>query len=470
MNKIHPLILCGGMGSRLWPMSRQHQPKQFQPINGAGSLTYFQTTVQRHRGPLYEDPIVVTNLRHADLASQQLADIQSTGLVIAEPLGRNTGPAVLAAALALLPRDPAALILVLPADHIILGDLNTTIAAMRGAANAGRIVTFGITPGYAETGFGYIIDGGADTGHPGLRDVARFVEKPAFDLAQDLIAAGTAYWASGISLFRADVICAEFQHFDPATFAAVSHALRLSKPRSNGMLLDKTSFAQATDVPTERAVFERSAAISMAPIAVKWDDVGAWAAVYDVNLKTAEGNVTSGDVMAVDTTNSLIRSDGRLVVVVGMQDVIVVDTKDALLVTDRAHAQQVKQVVETLKADGRAEVVSHLYHTRPWGGTEALLQDAGYKLEMLTLRPGSTMQINGHGLGDSFLSVVAGEGSYLEDDAILKRPLALGAMLAIDRDTEVSLTNTQTTDLQALLLSITGTARAQNGPAQQAAE
>lgn len=470
MTKIHPLVLCGGMGSRLWPMSRQHQPKQFQPTNGPGTLTYFQTTVQRHRGPIYEDPIVVTNLRHADLASQQLAEIQSAGLVIAEPFGRNTGPAVLAAAMTILSRDPAGLLLVLPADHMILGDLNTTISAMRSAARAGRIVTFGITPGYAETGFGYIIDGGADAGHPGLRSVSRFVEKPDFSTATDLIASGTAYWASGISLFRADVICAEFARLDPATFKAVQQALLLSRPRSNGMLLDQVAFAMATDNPTERAVFERSTAVSMAPISVKWDDVGAWAAVYDVNHKSADGNVTSGDVLAVDTTNSLIRSDGRLVVVVGMQDMIVVDTKDALLVTDRAHAQQVKQVVDTLKANGRDEVVTHPYHTKPWGGVEALLQDASYKLEMLTLRPGSTMQINGHGLGDSFLSVVTGEGSYSEDATPLNRPLSLGAMLAINRNTEISLTNTQATDLQALLLSITAAPRSGFGALQASPE
>lgn len=186
---------------------------------------------------------------------------------------------------------------------------------------------------------------------------------------------------------------------------------------------------------------------------MQWDDIGAWAAVYDVSAKSDAGNVTLGDVLAMDTTNSLIRSDGRLVVVVGMEDVIVVDTKDALLVTNKAHAQKVKQVVEALKAKNRAEVITHAYASKPWGGVEDLISKAGYRLEMLTVRPGSTALINGHGLGDSFLSVLAGEGSYLEGQAHPSHVIGLGSMLAIDKDTQVSLTNTQAVDLQALLLS-----------------
>ena len=168
MTTIYPLILCGGMGSRLWPMSRIDQPKQFQPINGKGSLTYFQTTVQRHRGDMFHDPIIVTNAAQADLVSQQLTEIQVAGRIIGEPVGRNTGPAVLAAALSILSTDPEAIFLVLPSDHIINGDLNTTVARMRAAAAGGRIITFGVTPGYAETGYGYIIDGGKVDGYAGL--------------------------------------------------------------------------------------------------------------------------------------------------------------------------------------------------------------------------------------------------------------------------------------------------------------
>jgi mannose-1-phosphate guanylyltransferase/mannose-6-phosphate isomerase len=455
MKSIHPLILCGGMGSRLWPMSRVDQPKQFQPVNGKGSLTYFQTTVQRHRGFIFHDPIIATNAAQSTLVSQQLAEIQTSGLIIGEPVGRNTGPAVLAAALTILPQDPDAVLLVLPSDHIIVGDLNWTMARMVPAAMRGQIIIFGVTPIYAENGYGYIIDGGPAASDAGLRSVSRFVEKPPVKIAQRLIDIGTAYWASGISLFRADVIIEEFRRLEPHTFAAVSKAVQSATVGQGCITLNEAAFRDARDEPTERAIFERSPAIALAPIDVKWDDVGSWPLVYDVNVKSADSNVTSGDVMTLETTNSLIRSDGRLVVVIGMDDVIVVDTKDALLVTDRKNAQLVKLVVEKLKSDGRTEVVSHRYRTEVWGGIEALAEDPDCRMELLTLRSGSTMEINGHGLGASFLSVVSGQATYLEDRAGNSHTLSLGTVLTIDKDTEISLTNTGDHDLQAFLLSIT---------------
>lgn len=455
MKMIYPLILCGGMGSRLWPMSRIDQPKQFQPINGKDSLTYFQTTVQRHRGPLFNDPIIVTNEAQTDLVSQQLTEIQATGLIIGEPVGRNTGPAVLAAALAILPDDPDAILLVLPSDHIIVGDLNRTIARMASAAVGGQIITFGVTPCYAEAGYGYIIDGGPVETYVGLHSVARFIEKPPVEVAQRLIDEGTAYWASGISMFRADVISMEFRRLDPHTHAAVTKAVGAAKVTRNRITLNEAAFREARDEPTERLIFEHSPAISLAPIDVKWDDVGAWTSVHDVNTKSDDGNVINGDVMTLDTTNSLIRSDGRLVVVIGMNDVIVVDTKDALLVTNRKHAQHVKLVVEKLKSSGRAEVVSHPFRNQAWGGVEELATDPDYRMEMLTLLPGSTMQINGHGLGSSFLSVVSGKGTYLEDRKVNDQTLTLGSMLTIAKDTEISLTNTANHNLHAFLLSTT---------------
>ncbi|MDP3340492.1 sugar phosphate nucleotidyltransferase [Frigidibacter sp.] len=455
MAAIHPLILCGGMGSRLWPMSRMDQPKQFQPVNGKGSLTYFQTTVLRHRGALFNDPIIVTNIAQSALVRQQLAEIDIEGFVIGEPVGRNTGPAVLAAALAILPEDPEAILLVLPSDHIIVGDINLTVGRMQPAATDGRIITFGITPAYAEAGYGYIMDGGKVAAYDGLHDVARFIEKPSVEIAQHLIDSGDAYWASGISMFRGDLICAEFQRLDPRTFATVSEAVHASDRSPKGMNLEETAFRDARDEPTERAVFENSAAISLAPIDVKWDDVGAWASVYDVNTKCDAGNVLNGDVMTLDTTNSLIRSDGRLVVVIGMDDLIVVDTKDALLVTDRKHAQQVKLVVEKLKSGGRREVVTHPFHNHAWGGIEALDSSKDYKLEILTLLPGATMQINGHGGGTSFLAVVSGQGAYQENEKRHNQALGLGSMLTIDRHVQISLINTADFDLRAILLSTT---------------
>ncbi len=453
MQKIYPLILCGGMGSRLWPMSRIEQPKQFQPVNGKGSLTYFQSTVQRHRGPLYHNPIVVTGAGQADLVRQQLAEIQSGARIISEPCARNTGPAVLSAAIEVLRHDPEAILLVLPSDHVISGDLGGPIGRMVAAANAGRIVTFGVTPGYPESGYGYIIDGGAVSEHDGLRSVSRFIEKPAVAAAQLLIEAGTAYWASGISLFRADVIEAEFRRLDPATHAAVVRAVDRGRALSDCLALDETAFSDARDAPTETAVFEQSPLVSLACLDVRWDDVGAWAAVYDVNDKSEDGNVLAGDVMALGTTNSLIRSDGRLIVVVGMTDVIVVDTKDALLVTDRSHAQEVKYAVERLKGANRAEVRSHPYRSYAWGGVEALKSETDCRVEMLTLRPGASLQISGRDNSTRFLSVISGEARCLGGPVGQDHFLARGSMLTIADDAEMNVTNIADHDLRALLLS-----------------
>ncbi|GHC56655.1 mannose-1-phosphate guanylyltransferase/mannose-6-phosphate isomerase [Neogemmobacter tilapiae] len=408
---IHPVILCGGMGSRLWPMSRVEQPKQFQPVGAKGSLTYFQTTIQRHRSTGFQEPIVVTNARHAAIVDRQMRELQLRGLVIAEPVGRNTGPAVLAAALAVLQDDPDGQLLVLPSDHIIKGDLNRTVLAMARAADEGRIVTFGIEPGYPETGFGYIVDGGEYVGYPGLHRVEQFAEKPNFDRAVELITSGAAYWASGISLFRADTLVEEFRRYDPVGYAAVARAFAKASGPKDRLLLEESHFAQATNQPTERIVFERSAAIALAPVRdIEWDDVGAWNAVHQISERCADNNVTRGDVITVDTANSLVQSDSRLVAVIGMRDVIVVETADAVLVAHRDHAQSVKQVVETLMAEDRPEVRSHKVRDTAWGQVEHLAKARNYEMRMLTVEPGASLRVNGTGVAPSMLTVISGAG------------------------------------------------------------
>lgn len=438
---ITPVVLCGGMGSRLWPMSRVDQPKQFQPVNGRGSLSFFQTTLQRHRGAAFYDPIVVTNARQEALVARQMQDLQLQARIVAEPIGRNTGPAVLAAALVALEDDPEAQLLILPSDHIIRGNVNDTISAMSAAADDGLIVTFGVTPGYPETGFGYITDGGAFSNYPGLHRVARFVEKPAYDVALQLMTGGGSYWASGISLFRADTIVEEFRRLHLSCLQAVTVATQTGKRRNRTVLLESDAFAQAPSQPTERLIFEQTSLIALAPLlGVAWNDVGAWSAVHQVSVSDAAGNVTSGDVLTMDTTNSLIRSDGRLVTVIGMQDVVVVETADAVLVTNWKSAQKVKQVVERLVADQRLEVRTHRVVETPWGQVETLSQDEGCDMRMLTVQPGASLQINGTGAGPSVLTVVFGTGVC----SVAGREVAIGRgdTLPIDADYALPLVNT----------------------------
>ncbi|MCC1494901.1 mannose-1-phosphate guanylyltransferase [Cognatishimia sp. F0-27] len=359
MSRIYPLIICGGKGTRLWPISRTQSPKQFQKIAGEDSMTFFQVAVQRHRGPLYHDPVIVTGVTHRGTVVKQLREIQSGSQIICEPMGRNTGPAVLAAAHAILRKDPDAVFVVVPADHVIEGSLSETIEACLPAALAGRIITFGITPRYAETGFGYITDAGPLDGSDTVRKVGQFVEKPPAEIAEALIAGGDAYWASGLSLFAARTIVDEYAKFDPATALHVANAVAYGTRTPEGLFLNEEDFAQTAAEPTEAVVFQKTDRIAMAALDVSWNDVGSWLAMYNIAARDSDGNVLQGDVITEGASNTMVRADSRLVSVVGLSDVIVIDTPDALLVARMDETQSVKQVVEQLKKVKRPETEVH---------------------------------------------------------------------------------------------------------------
>ncbi len=406
MHSIHPVILSGGMGSRLWPLSRAQQPKQFQSIDGDGGPSFLQATALRHRGVLFHEPVVVANATQAGLIAAQLREIGCDPSIIGEPVGRNTGPAVLAAALCLVRDDPDAVMLVLPSDHVINGDLNITIAlAQLGARDDGRIVTIGIVPRYPETGFGYITDAGEIEGRPGLHAVKAFVEKPQMEVAKRLVAEGNSYWAAGISVLRADVLIEEFGRLEPATLAAVRHALADGTTTGEAIMLAEQPFSTALDEPTERAIYERSPRVALAPADVDWSDVGAWPAMHGIAQKNEQGNVLSPEVLAIETHNSFVRGCGRLIAVVGMEDVIVVDTPDALLVTNHANAQLVKNAVTQLRVAGRREVDSHL--RAALAPADAQGREDG--VSRMTVASGRTVKVTGTGHGGSVVTVVSGQ-------------------------------------------------------------
>ncbi|WP_406736532.1 mannose-1-phosphate guanylyltransferase [Thioclava sp. GXIMD4215] len=440
-NAIRPTVLCGGMGSRLWPMSRVEQPKQFQSVNGRGGATFFQETVQRHTGKEFGDPIVVTNARQTAIVKRQLRDIQKTGQIIGEPMGRNTGPAVLAAALYALRDDRDAKLLVLPSDHIISGDINTIITAMLPAAEAGQIITFGVIPTYAETGYGYITDGGAYDHFSGLHRVLRFVEKPPAEVALKMLEDGQSYWASGISMLRADLLVEEFAKFDPQTLAAVSDALaHASEDQLGASVLEENAFGKAANEPTERLIFERSEHISLAPLpGIDWNDVGAWNSVHSISDQKENGNVTFGDVVTHDTANSLIRSEDRLVAVIGLDDVIVVDTPDALLLANRERSQDVKLVVEQLKKNKRNEVISHRLRDVTWGQSETLRSQGDCEMEMMRVESGAKLTVNGTGEGRSILTMISGQGECTLPEG--ERTLFEGCSIMIDADYAMPVSN-----------------------------
>ena len=456
MEEIRPVILCGGTGSRLWPMSRTQSPKQFQPVAGAGSLTFFQATIQRHRSKGFGKPIVVTAAQHAKQVARQLQEIQCEATVICEPVARNTGPAVLAAAMLLAEENPDALMLVLPSDHIINGNLNGPILTMRQPAIDGRIVTFGIRPTYPETGYGYISDGGSFTNYRGLHRVARFIEKPPLSAAAALLDTGSAYWASGISLYSVATIIAEFARLDTTTTKAVRQSIDRGEQGHLGYLLDGASFRLATNEPTERIVFEKTDAVALAPLDVEWSDVGCWTSMHAIGGADDNGNVCQGDVLSVNTTNSLVRSDGRLVAVVGMSDVIVVDTPDAVLVTSRGKCQDVKKITETLRAEGRRESQRHVQSDHIWGQSQSVLASPEYEMTVLKINPSASINIDplpGR-------QIIASRGDLEVFDGNSRRTLNHGERVVLGFSDKCGLTNRSNDLAEVLLVTMNGTADA----------
>ncbi len=438
MAGLYPIILCGGSGSRLWPSSRRESPKQFQPIGGGQTTSFLQATLQRHTASGIEPPMLVTNRRYAPLVHQQLQEIQCSGELLCEPIGRNTGPAVLAASLRIAERDPDAVVVVLPSDHAIKGDMNRLFFDMRRAADEGRIVIFGIPPIYPETGYGYITDGGQFLNYPGLHRVDRFVEKPPLEHATALIATGAAYWASGISMFRAETIIEEFRKIDPDTLRAVETALHHGQMVREGWLMNEASFAEATSAPTEQTIFERSSAVALAPAHVQWNDVGSWSAVYDIGAADQNGNVTDGDVVAVDTRNSLIRAQDRLVTVIGMSDLIVVDTPDALLVAPKSQTQQVKAVVGALEAGNRPEVMRHRKQMFSWGGKRKLTEGRDVEVDVLDVKPGAQLSLM---TTDRSVAVMPISGEFGISRGGASDPLTLGRHHGLDSGTQYFVSN-----------------------------
>lgn len=449
MSKIYPLILCGGSGSRLWPVSRAGGPKQFQSIHGNGGMSLFQETVQRHRTDAFADPIIVTSIRHLRGVVRQLDEIQCEAhTIISEPVARNTGPAVLAAALSVLKSDPEATLLVLPSDHVIEGDMNTRVLDMRKAANDGRIVTFGIAPTYPETGFGYILDGGRYVGYDHLHRVEAFIEKPPLARAQSLMQTGQACWASGISMFRADTIVQEYGQFDAATLRAVTTAVERADQTAHGPVLEQTAFSAATSLPTESAIFENSPAVAMTRLQVKWSDVGSWSAIHDIGQKTEDGNVLQGDVVAIDTKNALIRSDDRLVAVVGLSDVVVIDTADAVLVTSQAQSQQVKTLVEQLKTEDRRETVDHIGQNHSWGESRRIVRSPSCEMTVLRVKSGFSLELDGF----AGTQVIAVSGQFAVNGAVEYHQLENGDRFVSDGSGRLRLVNMGDQTGEALII------------------
>lgn len=397
MRQIVPVILSGGTGTRLWPVSRKSFPKQFWPL--ISKKTMLVETTQRAISPDFLPPIIVTNQEHRFIVAEQLreAGVEKAKIML-EPKGRNSAPAITAAAILAAERDPKSILWIMPADASItdLKALNQAVHQAAAAAANGYLVTFGMRPTSAETGYGYIAQGSAVQNLPGVFTLERFIEKPDAEKAAELIKSGQNFWNSGMFMFTAEFLLAEMERYAPDVLTAVRAAMDARSTDLDFIRIGAEDFVKAPDISIDYAIAEKTDKAVVVPANIGWSDVGSWTALSEIATKDAYGNVALGDVVIEDSTNSYARSDGVITALLGVKDVIVVTTQDAVLVAHKDHTQDVKKIVERLKKEGRAEADSHNRTYRPWGFYERLILGDRFQVKRIVVWPGEKLSLQKH--------------------------------------------------------------------------
>ncbi|HBZ48270.1 MAG TPA: mannose-1-phosphate guanylyltransferase/mannose-6-phosphate isomerase [Stenotrophomonas sp.] len=415
MLPILPVILSGGSGTRLWPLSREAYPKQFLPL--VGDVTMLQATWNRVAAIAGKAPIVVANQEHRFMAAEQLRECKVTPqALILEPIGRNTAPAIAIAALQALAAGEDALLLVLPSDHVVRDDaaFHAAVKQAAAAADSGKLVTFGIVPTAPETGYGYIKAQAGD----GVHVVDRFVEKPDLATAQQYVASGEYYWNSGMFLFKASRYLQELESLQPAILAACRTALDKASRDSDFIRLDADAFAASPSDSIDYAVMEKTADAAVIPLDAGWNDVGSWSALWEVSDKDADGNACHGDVIALDCRNSYAYGN-RLIAMVGLEDVVVVETDDAVFVGHKDRVQDVKEIVGQIKRDGRSEAAAHRKVYRPWGAYDSIDNGARFQVKRITVKPGATLSLQMHHHRAEHWIVVSGTAEVTRGEEVI---------------------------------------------------
>ena len=418
---ITPVLLCGGSGSRLWPLSRKSYPKQFAALTGAESL--FQASVRRLSGPEFTAPLVLTSSDFRFIVTEQLAEAGvDPGTILIEPAGRNTAPAVLAAALWLAQSDPDALMLIAPSDHVVpdAAAFRAAVGLGVAAAQAGQLVTFGILPTRAETGYGWLqlADRADLSGRP--CPLARFVEKPDLPRAEAMLAAGNFLWNSGIFLFSVKAILAAFATHAPDLLAPVRRAVAESRADLGFVRLAAGPWAEVADISIDYAVMERAANLSVVPFAAGWADLGGWDAVWRETAQDLNGVAVSGPATAIDCHNTLLRSESETlqVVGIGLQNLIVVAMPDAVLVVDATRAQDVRQAVAALKSRHAKQAEAFPKDHRPWGWFETLTLADRFQVKRIVVHPGASLSLQSHMHRSEHWIVVSGTARVTVGDDV----------------------------------------------------
>ncbi len=411
-----PVVLSGGSGSRLWPLSRAHYPKQFIPL--ASEQTMLQETLGRLQGLRAEalSPLVICNEQHRFMVAEQLREMDVVAQnILLEPVGRNTAPAVALAALAAAPDD---ILLVLPADHVIenITAFHSAIELACSEAEKGALVTFGVVPTSAQTGYGYIQAASAEASGLTAHSIQQFVEKPDLATAQAYVDSGDYYWNSGMFAFKAGRYLEELERYQPEMLSACRAAFDGSSVDLDFTRLDEAAFSACPDDSIDYAVMEKTDSAVVIPLDAGWSDIGSWSALWDISEKDEQGNTCKGDVLAVDTHDSYLHTNGRLLATVGIKDLVVVETDDAVLVADKSRVQDVKTVVNQLQAQGRSERESHRKVYRPWGMYDSIAANSRYQTKRIVVNPGARLSLQKHYHRAEHWVVVQGTGLVTRGD------------------------------------------------------
>jgi mannose-1-phosphate guanylyltransferase/mannose-6-phosphate isomerase len=419
LSNIIPIILSGGSGTRLWPLSRKHYPKQYLPL--VGDNTMLQETILRLNGlDNLADPVIICNADHRFLVAEQCQQIDIVNpTILLEPIGRDTAPAIAAAALQSIKDTNDVVLLVLSADHVIqdVEAFHKAINIANKQAQKGKLVTFGIVPTNANTGYGYIKSSNND--HNDVYRVEEFVEKPNLETAKSYLEQGNYFWNSGMFMFQANTLIDELTTHSPDIINSVNDAVNNATQDLDFIRLDKQSFESSPSDSIDYALMEKSNNVIVVPLDAQWNDIGSWSALYDIGTKDNNGNVIQGDVLTEETTNTYINANHHMVVTIGVQDLVIVDTPNATLISTKDKAQDVKKIVERLQKQDREEQFCHRKVYRPWGWYDSIEVDIHFQVKRLHVNPGAKLSLQMHCKRAEHWVVVSGTATATNGEEVL---------------------------------------------------